>query len=349
MPRRTVSTSDETAAGGRSRPDCSWAARCLHVHSPANTATPSGAPGACLPPCRAPWALAASLLLQESVWCAQEPQRPNTTGRREWSRRAGGRALQSSGPGAVPGPRLRGDSGGGPGRTGQGAPAPPSVTPPHPPGSAPPPAIPSPFLGKPPGPRSRPDPSAPVDPSTCPEVCVPPARPGGSRAREAPSLSASGLPTASVCVAACLRPLCGSAPDSQVALPRRDHRLRQPRTPSSGLLGPPRGLPGVVVCSPLSPDPEGRVRTTTPRRPSSGGDARGRRRRGVREGVPARAPTATGKPPALLPGRARARLRAKCGRRARSRRAACGTRCQKAAASADLSPRRGPGARSRAA
>lgn len=59
-------------------------------------------------------------------------------------------ALQTSGPGAASRPRLRGDSGGGPGRTGQGGRAPPSVTPPHQPGAAPPPEVPSPFLGQPP-------------------------------------------------------------------------------------------------------------------------------------------------------------------------------------------------------
>ena len=70
----------------------------------------------------------------------------------------------------------------------------------------------------------------------------------------------------------------------------------------------------------------------------------------MREGVPASDLTETGKPAALLPGKARARLPAKRGRKARTHRAACATRRRKAAAaSAHFAPRCGPRARSQAA
>lgn len=151
--------------------------------------------------------------------------------------------------------------------------------------------------------------------------------------------------------------VCDSLPAAPLLLSsRQPGRPAAPRPPAEAAEDPGLGTPGAAAgpagsCSlqPAGAGARGRVRTTTPRRTRGGGDARGRRRRGVREGVPARAPTVTEKPPALLLGRAQARLCARRGRRARLHRTECSTRRQKAAAtSADLSTRWGRGAEQRA-
>lgn len=82
-----------------------------------------------------------------------------------------------------------------------------------------------------------------VDPFTCSEVCVPPSCRGVSRGlRGARSLLGSRP--------AGLRPLSCPAPASQAAAPQPTCQGCRSPLRALGILGPPQGLPGVVVYSP---------------------------------------------------------------------------------------------------
>ena len=165
----------------------------------------------------------------------------------------GSEGWRTARPCAEPWTRAAGLRGGGAGQAGQGAR--PETDPPLTPWGPPRPCHSSPSSGSRPGPPTLPvpGPGALVYPSTCPEVCVPPASRGGSGGlRRAESVS---RPTAaSVCAAA--GPQARLLRASQPARPprraaqrsTRAHRPRPPEAPGargSGAAARPAG-----TCSP---------------------------------------------------------------------------------------------------
>lgn len=259
MPRCTVSTSDGIARAGLVS-TLGLPAVYAPIPGPAPR-TPRAAPGTCLLPCRAPRGLAAPVLLQplSGVACSA----------------AGGRAalaLQTSGPHTVsctPAP-ARGASGdaGGLYRAGPGA---------HPePDSVPWRSIPLRLEAA--WPRPQPDPcrglGSRVNPSTCPEVRVPPARRGDSGSLRStgrlgqPAGRSGGLG------------VCGGRPAVPQRLstskPRRPAAAKRPSPPADAAGAPTARASGAAAgpagsCSP-QPASAGRARparTTLPGGPAA--------------------------------------------------------------------------------
>lgn len=127
---------------------------------------------------------------------------------------------------------------------------------------------------------------------------------GAPGAREAPSLSASDLPgglgvRGSLPVA---RLLVSAGRPGRPAAPRPPAEAA--KDPELGALGAAAGPTGSCSLQPAGAGAGGGgSEPQLPGGPRGGGDARGRRRRGLREGVPASEQRATGQPPAVLPGR----------------------------------------------
>lgn len=213
---------------------------------------------------------------------------------------------QTSGPRAAPwSPAPARGASGDAGRAGQGRAGRPPRPRPRPPfhslGDASPTVIPSPFLPKPPRPLPRPR-------------CRP--RPLHLPESLRPSRSARGLggPEERRVCRPVARPRSARRP-APLQRGARAHRRRLPRSPALGLLGPPRGLPGVAVRSPpvpgvgCGPEPQlpGDLAAALTQAAAEG-DATGGRDGGSRSPAPHSA--ALGRPasPGQMRGRARARL-----------------------------------------